>query len=297
MKYKYWLFFPALAAGLLLLLFTTSVSTVPHAVDPDRHLQHQLALRELAHHLRNQANDFSQPIFPIQRLGQNTYVIPLETDVQYSQLRSVVDATLHRHAIPANYRLSLLDCECGEVVLGFLANQADPTSAVACEDREQTNDCYHLRMDFPPTPPNIASTPALPLGIRWLLVGLFVTGPLIWWRRKRIANAAADPLSNTAGIQLADSTFDLTNQQLWTQGRCQSLTYREAKLLHFFFTQPDQVLEREQILAAVWEDEGIKVSRSLDVFVSRLRKKLRADPRLRIANVHGVGYRLEVAET
>ena len=88
--------------------------------------------------------------------------------------------------------------------------------------------------------------------------------------------------------------MDLTNQSVDIKQIKKELTFREAKLLHYFMKHPNQVLERENILSNVWEDEGVIVGRSLDVFVSRLRKILQADPALQIKNVHGVGYKLEV---
>jgi DNA-binding response OmpR family regulator len=74
------------------------------------------------------------------------------------------------------------------------------------------------------------------------------------------------------------------------------LTYRESKLLDFLVHHMGQVLARDEILAAVWEEEGIIVSRSLDVFISRLRKILNKNHSVVIKTVHGVGYRLEVNE-
>ena len=72
------------------------------------------------------------------------------------------------------------------------------------------------------------------------------------------------------------------------------LTFREAKLLRLFASNPGELLERDQILQQVWEDEGVQVTRSVDVFISRLRKKLVADPSVGIVAVHGVGYKLEL---
>jgi DNA-binding response OmpR family regulator len=77
-------------------------------------------------------------------------------------------------------------------------------------------------------------------------------------------------------------------------GKSQSLTFREAKLLQLFAENPDQLMEREFIINRIWADEGVLVGRSLDVFVSRLRKKLADDPSVAIVAVHGVGYKLEV---
>ena len=76
-----------------------------------------------------------------------------------------------------------------------------------------------------------------------------------------------------------------------------NLTYREAKLLSLFIGNKNQVLERDFILKSVWEDEGIIVGRSVDVFVSRLRKMLSTDSLVKISAVHGVGYRMEVNGT
>ena len=92
---------------------------------------------------------------------------------------------------------------------------------------------------------------------------------------------------------MGNVAFDRANQSVSVAGVTYSLTYRETKLLHLFLNHPNQLLERDFILKSVWEDEGIFVGRSVDVFVSRLRKFLHPDPTVRIVAVHGVGYRLE----
>ena len=73
-----------------------------------------------------------------------------------------------------------------------------------------------------------------------------------------------------------------------------NLTFRENKLLSFLASQPNEVLKRADILAAVWEEEGVIVGRSLDVFISRLRKLLKPDSTVQIKTIHGIGYRLEL---
>jgi DNA-binding response OmpR family regulator len=95
-------------------------------------------------------------------------------------------------------------------------------------------------------------------------------------------------------LHIGNTAFDPANLYVQVGDARQPLTFREAKLLRYLAERPNQVLEREAIMAAVWEDEGIIVGRSLDVFVSRLRKILQNDPTVKLANVHGVGYRLEV---
>lgn len=53
-------------------------------------------------------------------------------------------------------------------------------------------------------------------------------------------------------------------------------------------------MDRDAIQKAIWEDEGYFVGRSMDVFISRLRKYLHVDPSVQLTNVHGVGYKLEI---
>ncbi len=71
------------------------------------------------------------------------------------------------------------------------------------------------------------------------------------------------------------------------------LTSREAELLKFFISNKNKTVSREEILNNVWGDDSYFVSRTLDVFISRLRKYLKKDPSIQIKNIHSVGYILE----
>ncbi len=71
------------------------------------------------------------------------------------------------------------------------------------------------------------------------------------------------------------------------------LSEKESKLLYILATKPNSLIERS-VLQKVWEDEGVIVDRSLDMFISKLRKKLQTDPTVRLVNVHGKGYKLEI---
>jgi DNA-binding response OmpR family regulator len=94
-------------------------------------------------------------------------------------------------------------------------------------------------------------------------------------------------------VHVGSSTLDVHNLKLDANGMVMQLTYKEAKLLEIFFRHPDKVIEREIFLKSVWEDDGFFVARSMDVFISRLRKYLSGDTTLRIDNIRGIGYRLK----
>lgn len=80
---------------------------------------------------------------------------------------------------------------------------------------------------------------------------------------------------------------------LLQQGKAQiELTQREAELLQYFLDNKNQVLKREQILNSIWGQDDYFFGRSLDVFVSRLRKIFAKDDSIKIENLHGIGFKL-----
>lgn len=73
-----------------------------------------------------------------------------------------------------------------------------------------------------------------------------------------------------------------------------TLTNKEAKLLRLFCIHRNKVIERDIIQKAIWEDEGYFVGRSMDVFISRLRKIFRHNPGIAFQTIHGIGYKLKI---
>jgi Transcriptional regulatory protein, C terminal len=88
--------------------------------------------------------------------------------------------------------------------------------------------------------------------------------------------------------------FDATDQRLLVGSEVISLTDKECKILELLNKDFGELIPRETLMQKIWIDEGVITSRSLDMFVSKLRKKLSSDPELKITNVHGKGYKLEI---
>jgi DNA-binding response OmpR family regulator len=101
---------------------------------------------------------------------------------------------------------------------------------------------------------------------------------------------------NRGETRIGDYLFDYMNLQLKYKDESQRLTNREAELLKFLAENKNKVVKKEEILNEVWGDDSYFNSRSLDVFVSRLRKYLREDKAIQINNVHGIGFVLSVNE-
>jgi DNA-binding response OmpR family regulator len=102
------------------------------------------------------------------------------------------------------------------------------------------------------------------------------------------------PIENPDRITIGSYTFDKRNMTLTLNDQTVELTGKEADLLFLLYASANTTIEREVILNAVWGDEGDYAGRTLDVFISKLRKKLETDESLRIVNIRGVGYKLIV---
>ncbi len=96
--------------------------------------------------------------------------------------------------------------------------------------------------------------------------------------------------------RIGDFEFDYSLQTLRRKDVLQKLTHKEAELLKLLCANKNALLERELALKIIWGEDTFFSGRSMDVFVSRLRKYLKADPSIRIVNVHGRGFKLMVAE-
>lgn len=114
-------------------------------------------------------------------------------------------------------------------------------------------------------------------------------------KRCKIRDAATASASKSI-YQLGAFAFDPSNLSLSSGDDKQQLTPREAALLSYFCKHKNQVVQREAILMEVWGDDSYYNSRSMDVFITRLRKRLKEDVSVSITSIHGLGYRFDVKE-
>lgn len=110
---------------------------------------------------------------------------------------------------------------------------------------------------------------------------------------KRVATKeSVEPVAAQTQFQIGDYTFDYTTQMINFEDHQQKLSTKEAELLRLLCLKKNAVLTREEALLSIWHDDNYFNGRSMDVFLSKLRKYLRQDPNVEILNVHGKGYKL-----
>jgi DNA-binding response OmpR family regulator len=95
-------------------------------------------------------------------------------------------------------------------------------------------------------------------------------------------------------FKLGKLHFSYTDLKLEGGETTIKLKQKEADLLRFLSMHPNRILKREEILVAVWGKDDYFLGRSMDVFMSKLRKYLRPDPDIFLETIHGIGYRFSI---
>lgn len=99
---------------------------------------------------------------------------------------------------------------------------------------------------------------------------------------------------SSKSLNIGEFVFQPDELILSHKGDIRNLTLKESELIMLFAEKPNKVLSRSEILERVWGSNDYFIGRSLDVFISRLRKYFKADPNVKITNLHGIGYRFSV---
>ncbi len=108
----------------------------------------------------------------------------------------------------------------------------------------------------------------------------------------RRTDEAAKPAGADNTYTIGIYTFDYNRQTLISKNKEQKLTSKEAGLLRLLCTHANEVLDRPTALNEIWNDDSYFNARSMDVYIVKLRKYLKGDPRVELLNVHGVGFKL-----
>lgn len=110
---------------------------------------------------------------------------------------------------------------------------------------------------------------------------------------RRVSNQGNGGVENQQTLfTIGQFSFDFTNQILQLKDHVQKLSTKEAELLRMLCLKKNDILTREEALIKIWHDDNYFNGRSMDVFLSKLRKYLREDESVEIVNVHGKGYKL-----
>jgi DNA-binding response OmpR family regulator len=118
------------------------------------------------------------------------------------------------------------------------------------------------------------------------------------WKIKALLRRKTEPVlgAKAEPVSIGKYTFDFVNQSLTLYGSTKRVTERENEILNYLSTHRNTIIKREELLKALWGDDDYFLGRSLDVFITKIRKYLKEDDSLSIENIFGVGFIFNVPE-
>lgn len=296
MKWRLLIFL--LASGIILILAAFASRDTDHG--DFENAREIIVMRNIAHQILLKAGDSSSRVLPVDEISRMEFQINFETDFSFrpDTLVSIISKVVAENDLSSNYIVNVVEDSSGKVVFGYAMLGTERNSIIPCLGRDQPIKKYRINIKFQEKQAGLNPI-LLYTGIGILALGLF----LFVFKRERPKTKPDQikdlfPTEESAkGIPIGSYIFNEIQQELLFGGERIELTVKEAKLLGIFAAERNQVIDRKRLQKEVWEDEGVIVGRSLDMFISKLRKKLANDPAVRIVNIHGKGYRLEIDQT
>jgi len=278
--------------ALLLLLFISAICVAFSMTDSDDFgiARREIMLRKIGHELLLQSGDSTSRVLPLKKISANEYQISFESELTF-QTDSLVNTTqriLAKDSLTSDYVVNVVNCGNNNVVYGYAISKSTKNDIVSCIGRKQPKACYIINIKFKPTGINTAENGYLLGSLSFLAFVGFV------FFRSAKPKAILPDDNHTDLFTLGSVVFDAKNRKLITNEKTLDLTGTETRVLLIFALSPNETIEKSRMQKEIWEDEGVIVGRSLDMFISKLRKKLEHDPDVQIVVIRGKGYKLNV---
>lgn len=254
----------------------------------------EVVVRNIGHQILLYAGDSTSVVKPIINDGTK-FRLQFETEFSFQpeDLVKIIDSLI-QHALKHNhYLVEVESCNTSQTVYSYEVGgdfpitkmEANDSSSsfvlVPCKTREQPKDCYEIIIDF------IGDKTHEETSNIFLIITLTLIPIIIFVVSIKKKKSTKEHQAN-----IGKYTFDSKNMKLVFNARTFELTSKENELLMLLFESANETVSREVILNKVWEDDGDYIGRTLDVYISKLRKKLELDPSIKLINVRGVGYKL-----
>lgn len=284
----------------VVVLFTIFLTATSFTDTPERDLwakRVNLMIRQMGHHLLLQSGDSTSRVLPVTETSAGAFQLTFENKFHFSH-DSLIALSLNylpKKQFPSGYTLTVHEGRKPGIIYGFQFNNKSP-DIVSCEGRSEPFGKYRIEVAFPdlykPVVVPQKSTQQYSLAtaaVTGVLVLLGITLIVLPFTKRR----KPAPVKNEDLTSLGKFLFDAKEKRLLIENEAITLTEKECRVLELLNKNFGELILRETLMQEVWINEGVITGRSLDVFVSKLRKKLSGDPELRITNVHGKGYKLD----
>lgn len=288
-------------AIMMLAIFFVGSSFTKHSDSALRKKETSLMIRQLGHRLLLQSGDSTSLVLPVTEIKEGTFVLEFENEFAFNpdSLLMLSRTLLSEAQFPSGYIVTVTKCMQHSIAFGFQINHNTP-DILPCQGRSQPSSCYAIEITFPDFNDTTFHYPVTDLIYGGALVLMSVTLLVVRFRKHETAFPLQDQNRTTIKVSvpefpsLGKFQFDVKHQRLLCGDEVISLTEKECRILELLNNNFGELISRETLMQKVWINDGVITGRSLDMFVSKLRKKLSGDPQLRITNIHGKGYKLQI---
>lgn len=253
----------------------------------------KVSLREVGHHLLLANQDSTTIVKPVVSSEVSKYQLSFEEQLEISpdSLVIYIENSFKKTGLPQDYLIEVLQCADKEVAYSYYKKEPKTgTNDIHCRTRLLKKGCYLINVKFIKLPEgNTSSLNTLYA----LLLGILILIAIVFTYFK-INSKSILKDSNKDYESIGKYKFYPKQNKLIKEASEISLSKKECELLSIFIANPNQIIKRDELTKKVWEDNGVIVGRSLDTYISKLRKKLQEDPSIKLNNIHGVGYKLEI---
>jgi DNA-binding winged helix-turn-helix (wHTH) protein len=248
-----------------------------------------LALREVGHQLLLNQHDSTSVVLPVQALANDKFQLQFESNlsIQPDSLVDIIKQSFLKADLPNFYITEVLKCQTQNVAYSYEMNKDLEKGIIPCLGRDLKTDCYTITVRFTRLPNSKGQYTILYYSL--LCCFVLILAFLVYKKKPK-----AKLLENKNYTTLGEFKFYPEQHKLIKEAKEISLSNKECELLALFIASPNQIIKREELTKKVWEDNGVFVGRSLDTYISKLRQKLKDDTSIKLTNVHGVGYKLEI---
>jgi hypothetical protein len=255
---------------------------------PDKHLE--IVLRNIGHQVLLHSKDSTSRVLPVKALNNTTYQISFENSFAFTPdtLMSIVHQQLAKTDWPGDYTVSVNECDQNQTIFAYEVNTARG-DLKSCRGRQQKKGCYVIEISFPAKKSFNYGWPLLAC-IPVVFAGFYFTR-----RRNRISASRelAGERVHEHHKKVGNFVFFESKGILSLHNETIELSAKEGKALSILVSNQNEVVGRDLLMKEIWEDDGVFViTRNVDVLISKLRKRLSADPSVKIVNVPGKGYKI-----
>ncbi|MDO1500579.1 winged helix-turn-helix domain-containing protein [Winogradskyella maritima] len=251
----------------------------------------KVVLRQVGHELLLSENDSISRVKEVVQLTDTRFEIQFENSLAFdpANLETIASSVISKSNVPQDYLLEVVECDTDIIAYSFLIKAETSENIVPCGGRIVPKACYTIQVLFQGSMEKASDT------IWFYILVLLQIGFLAFVYISRYLDRHNHHHHDDESFYLGEFMFLPNENKLIREAQEIQLSNKEVELLNIFTESINSIVKREELVKRVWEDHGVVVGRSLDTYISKLRKKLSTDPSIKISNVHGVGYKLEIS--